>query len=55
MVRDANHAIVLDGGTVAEAGTVAELVAAGGWFARFAQAASGGDGRSVDREVAPVG
>jgi ABC-type multidrug transport system fused ATPase/permease subunit len=40
MVERADHVIVLDGGQVAAAGTPAELVAQGGWFAAFA-AASG--------------
>ena len=37
MVEDADQVIVLDGGRVAEQGTPAELMAAGGWFAEFAQ------------------
>ena len=32
-VRDANLIVVLDGGRVAEMGTHAELLEAGGWYA----------------------
>jgi len=39
MVRDADFVVVLDAGVIVESGTVAELVAAGGWFAHFAAAA----------------
>ena len=38
MVRDADHVIVLAEGRVAEAGSPAALLAADGWFARFAAA-----------------
>jgi ABC-type multidrug transport system fused ATPase/permease subunit len=44
MVERADHVVVLDRGRVVEQGTPAELVAAGGWFARFA-AGSGGRGQ----------
>ena len=37
MVEDSDQVIVLDNGRVAEQGTPAELIAAGGWFAEFAQ------------------
>jgi ABC-type multidrug transport system fused ATPase/permease subunit len=37
MVEHADQVVVLDRGRVAERGTPAELLAAGGWFARFAQ------------------
>ena len=37
MIEDADHVFVLDGGRVAEQGTPAELMAAGGWFAEFAK------------------
>ena len=36
MVQDADWIVVLDGGRVAESGTIAELRASGGWLARFA-------------------
>lgn len=36
MVRDADHVLVLEAGRITQTGTPAELVAAGGWFARFA-------------------
>ena len=36
MVKDADHVVVLDRGCVVEQGTPAELIAAGGWFARLA-------------------
>jgi ATP-binding cassette, subfamily B, bacterial len=39
MVRDANKAIVLDEGQIAEDGTPAELLQKDGWFAHFAAAA----------------
>ena len=39
MVEDADQVIVLDAGQVIERGTVAELIAAGGWFAQFAASA----------------
>jgi len=37
MVKDADHVIVLDHGNIREQGTPAELLAAGGWFARLAE------------------
>lgn len=37
MVKDADYVIVLQAGQVAEVGTPEELLARGGWFARFAQ------------------
>ncbi|HKE32966.1 MAG TPA: ATP-binding cassette domain-containing protein, partial [Candidatus Angelobacter sp.] len=36
MVKDADHVIVLDEGAILEQGSPDELIAAGGWFARFA-------------------
>jgi len=39
MVRDADRVIVLAEGRIEEAGTPAELLEKGGWFARFAAAA----------------
>jgi len=39
MVRDADHVIVLSGGTVLEEGTTENLIAQGGWFAAFVKAA----------------
>lgn len=45
MVEHADHVIVLDGGQVRAAGTPAELIAAGGWFAEFA--ASAGENREA--------
>ena len=39
MVETADHVIVLDAGRVTEQGSVAELIARGGWFARFAASA----------------
>ncbi len=41
MVRDADFVVVLDAGEIVESGTVAELIAAGGWFARFAASTQG--------------
>jgi len=40
MVRDADHAIVVLAGEVAEQGTPAELIAKGGWFKAFAASAA---------------
>ncbi len=48
MVRDADHVIVLAGGEVAEEGAPAELLAKGGWFADFANAAE--DNETEDEE-----
>jgi ABC-type multidrug transport system fused ATPase/permease subunit len=36
MVEGADHVIVMDGGRIVDQGTVPELMARGGWFARFA-------------------
>ena len=38
MVKDADHVIVLSAGEVIEQGSPPELIAQGGWFARFAHA-----------------
>ena len=40
MVRDADRVLVLEGGRITQQGTPDELIAAGGWFARFAADAS---------------
>jgi ATP-binding cassette subfamily B protein len=40
MVRDADRVLVLSDGRIVEAGMPAALVAAGGWFARFAASSS---------------
>lgn len=40
MVESADQVVVLDAGQVLECGTVPELLATGGWFARFAAAAA---------------
>ncbi len=48
MVKAADHVVVLEHGRVLEQGTPAELIAAGGWFARFAQASGGGAGDAQD-------
>ena len=40
MVKDADHVIVLDEGRIREQGAPDELVAAGGWFSRFAMQAA---------------
>jgi ABC-type transport system involved in cytochrome bd biosynthesis fused ATPase/permease subunit len=53
MVRDADHVIVLAEGRVEEAGTPAELLEKGGWFARFAAAAEEGQSDSVDEYENP--
>jgi len=42
MIRDADHVIVLSQGGILEQGTVAELQAKSGWFAKFSQAAEHG-------------
>jgi ATP-binding cassette subfamily B protein len=36
MVEGADHVIVMDEGRIVDQGTVPELMARGGWFARFA-------------------
>jgi ATP-binding cassette, subfamily B, bacterial len=36
MVKDADHVIVLDEGKIREQGAPDQLIAAGGWFSRFA-------------------
>jgi ABC-type multidrug transport system fused ATPase/permease subunit len=41
MVRDADYVLVFSGGTVMEEGTPDELIAKGGWFYNFANAAEG--------------
>jgi ABC-type multidrug transport system fused ATPase/permease subunit len=41
MVEAADHVVVLDRGRAVESGTVAHLEISGGWFARFAQSATG--------------
>ena len=41
MVRDADYVLVFSGGAVMEEGTPAELIAKGGWFYDFANAADG--------------
>jgi len=40
MVRDADHVLVLEAGRLTEHGTPEALIAAGGWFARFASDAA---------------
>jgi ABC-type multidrug transport system fused ATPase/permease subunit len=37
MIRTADHVVVLDQGRVIEQGAPADLIAAGGWFARLAE------------------
>jgi len=51
-VEDADQVMVLDRGRVAEQGTLAELIAAGGWFAEFAQYSREGVG-AAEEELAP--
>ena len=41
MVEGADHVVVLDRGRAVESGTVAHLKTSGGWFASFAQSATG--------------
>lgn len=48
MVRGADHAIVLSAGEVIEQGTPEELIAKGGWFSTFANAAE--DEEKADHE-----
>jgi ABC-type multidrug transport system fused ATPase/permease subunit len=49
MVRDADHVLVLEGGRVTQQGTPQALIAAGGWFARFAADASQVGAAAPDR------
>jgi ABC-type multidrug transport system fused ATPase/permease subunit len=49
MVEKADHVVVLDRGRIVEQGPPAELLEAGGWFARFA--ATNGAGRPSRGEV----
>jgi len=51
MVRDADFAVVLDAGEVVESGTVAELIAAGGWFSRFSASAQDDSEDEADEET----
>lgn len=50
MVEQADHVIVLDQGVVVDQGSPADLLARGGWFARFAVAAAGAGGTAVAAE-----
>jgi ATP-binding cassette subfamily B protein len=42
MVKDADHVIVLDEGRIREEGPPDQLIAAGGWFSKFAMQAAQG-------------
>lgn len=42
MVRDADRVVVLEAGRVVDIGAPEELIARGGWFARFARSGAGG-------------
>ena len=50
MVAHADQVIVMDGGRIVEQGTPGQLIAAGGWFARFAEAAGQGSEPSLPAE-----
>lgn len=49
MVRDADHVVVLSGGVVMEEGTPDELIAKGGWFHNFANAAEGQEAKQKNK------
>lgn len=49
MVRDADRVVVLEAGRVVDIGAPEELIARGGWFARFARS---GAGRETDADAA---
>ncbi len=48
MVKDADQVIVLEAGRLMDQGTPAELIAKGGWFARFASGADEADENGED-------
>jgi ABC-type multidrug transport system fused ATPase/permease subunit len=50
MVRDADYVLVFSGGTVMEEGTPEELIAKGGWFYNFANAADGKESSEGNNE-----
>jgi ABC-type multidrug transport system fused ATPase/permease subunit len=54
MVEDAYHVVVMDAGRVLEEGSVEELIARGGWFARFAASAHGTGTPPPESEEEPV-
>jgi ATP-binding cassette subfamily B protein len=52
MVENADQVVVLDAGRAVEQGTVEELIARGGWFARFAASAHAADAAAPDAAAA---
>jgi ABC-type transport system involved in cytochrome bd biosynthesis fused ATPase/permease subunit len=50
MVKEADHVIVLSAGEVMEQGSPSELIAKGGWFARFAHAVNMDEPSEVKEE-----